>query len=1071
MATTQKLLPMATPKWQTVSSRRRYPGHTRNGPVQDRPDDLDSLQQLPSDSEDEEHATQNRINEPMGSLSRLPKSWQPLWLRRTTLITMAANQGLGSTSSTDGIVYLWKYLPTTVIVILLAVWNGIDFSSRWLQPWANLRSGPGTAESTVLLDLLTPMLPVMIWTASKLKAWPSLLTIAAVLVLNIITTSVVDWFDVTGWDPEMNDNVTATVYYGVWAQKLPWPEWTFQNATLEPLLPPETVEAGSATSYSGTTRGFFPGIECAEPRIDGDLRITSNYTYIASITFKAPSCSDDVDLPLLDSNQVSTWRAMHKNPDRSFVGTSKLITCPDQTQRYFASVTLVDSNMKLLRSSSLFCRPSYSVQNVTVQVAPPDSKTRVDWSTFELGSAQVEGLGPMNLLSNIVNSTRMANLPLMKQPNKTAVNNDLFLRAASVSLLRDDMDTIYLEPFLDAKVLADHIRDAFSGMASIAVHTRMLSTAQELILGTAAHDESRVRVPAGAALSICGLLVLGLLLSFLLLALRTRGVVPRDPRSIGGIGAIFRNSHELQRRCGSGLSRLKQSIRDARISSYVLAGARPKFLVNIEDHFRTEKRKGSTAAPDKIQEAWQPIVLTNCAAARRGVLSRNLGRLPLITFFVSLREKHIAACFSAIGTILGSLLTILVAGLYSFASLDIETSMTVQRTDGFGNISYPQWTYDDLIFPNLTLSEADLGTADSTRRITVSVPARRAMLQCDTKKTEEVKVEIKKSSFDSTSTYTIHTELRSRCPGSTGKPIPTRIISTRSNLTGFGGQLGNLWETANITDGGPLYTNHPPPANQPGFHSLIFYYGSFPSEVSQSRASQKPSSRSGYHPVFTTARRGKSLGIDPGRAPVPDEGTARFVNAGTPEASNVQEYLVAYPLSNFFRPVTGDNAVLRDLQTFRGLDWFYQAVVLADGGMDPTDLVGSANAPRLVEATSKMYGHFMAQVMHRIMRSPGTILPSSQRTLPAVATQSQTRLRQNAGPKVALQLLLGLMAASAVAAWLAMRDTNFLPHEPGSIAGVAVLVAGSGLWGDGGDGDERNGSSSWDTPLVPGDAE
>ncbi|KAK8080984.1 hypothetical protein PG997_008802 [Apiospora hydei] len=697
-------------------------------------------------------------------------------------IISARNQGLGSTSSTDGIVYLWKYLPTTVIVALLAVWHGIDFSTRLLQPWANLQSGPKTADSTLLLDLLTPILPVMVWTASKVKAWPSLLAITAVIVLDIIAS--LTWiclqmrrvlstglleadtvsltmhdfpllktsrFDASGWDPNTNDNVSSTVYYGIWAQKLPWPDWTFENVTLEPLLAPETDGTRRAKSYTGTTRGFFPALECEEARIDGDPQMTSKYTYTANMMFNAPSCSVELNLPLLDSTQVSLWKSIGRNPERSFVGTSQFVTCPDQTRRYFAAVTLVDSNMKLLRSSSLFCRPSYSVQNVTIQVTLPENKARVEWDTLVPEPAQMEGLDPMDLMSYLVDSTTLANLPSVKQPSKTAVNNDPFIRAASASLLKNDLDTIYLEPFLDPKVLADHLRDAFSGMASIAVHTSMLSTTQALTLGTSAHDEARVRVPAGAALPICGLLVLCALLSFLLLALRPRDVVPRDPRGIGGIGVILQNSQELQRRCGS--------IRAVcRTFKSRLVRAHPKFLVNVEDHNGGKEHKRPTKDPENGHQMWQPIVLTiwcrllaiaipllliaaleyiqrtsdtsngfvvipkaasahyaatiipavimwalgalfssmhfntlllspyhamkstDGATAHRSTLSHNLGRLPLVSLFASLRDRHHAACFSALATILGAFLTIVVAGLYSFASRTLPAAAAQSQT-------------------------------------------------------------------------------------------------------------------------------------------------------------------------------------------------------------------------------------------------------------------------------------------------------------------------------------------------------------------------------------------------------
>ncbi|KAK8105108.1 hypothetical protein PG999_008467 [Apiospora kogelbergensis] len=51
-----------------------------------------------------------------------------------------------------------------------------------------------------------------------------------------------------------------------------------------------------------------------------------------------------------------------------------------------------------------------------------------------------------------------------------------------------------------------------------------------------------------------------------------------------------------------------------------------------------------------------------------------------------------------------------------------------------------------------------------------------------------------------------------------------------------------------------------------------------------------------------------------------------------------------------------------------------------------------------------------------------------------------------------------------------MRNTKFLPHEPGSIAAAAVLVAGSDLWGCD-DYGSRQSNSSRESPVVPEGAE
>ncbi|KAK8132137.1 hypothetical protein PG999_000310 [Apiospora kogelbergensis] len=1185
----------------------------RNRVDQIRPNDLDSLQEIPSDWEDGDSAT------PSYSNGRLPKSWQPLWLRRPILITMSAtlvtlaaavvvlhiistrNQGLGSTSSTDSIVYIWEYLPTTVMVALLAVWNGIDFSTRLLQPWANLRNGPKIARDTLLLDLLTPILPVMAWTASKAKAWPSLSTITAGILLNItasptlriLSTSLLQVetvpvnkpdfplvkassFNVSSFNawtasfpklPDIDGYTAVAVYYGLLTQGLPWPEWTFDNATLEPLLPnSEAVGRLSPVSYKATTRGFFPRLECEE----AEVHISGNYrSQPVNITFKAPSCETELTKLTLtkeDYNKVYTT-------------DFHIVNCSDQTQKSLSSVILVDSTSNLFQSSALFCSPSSSVKNISVQVDFPEGHPNVDWgSAFEIETAEVGSINPTNLFWKMINSLASLSklLPLQKDFNGTYVESDGLLWAASISLLGDVGDANYVEPFLNTTVMERHIRSAFCRLATIMAKQHMLGTAQEQTQGVSTHNEVRVQTAPGTAYAMGSLLLLCALLSFLLQGQRPHDSVPRDPRGIGGIGIILHNSGELQRLYQLGLPQFENLIQNARFFSHVVFGPRSKFLVSVDHQFEKGKRDGSTDISNKRQRSWQPIVLTAwCrllaivlpllgiaaleytqrvsdtstgfatisrdtsahyaatlipvtamwavgalyasinfnvlllspyqAMARAkgfpGILSHNLGRLPIASLFASIRDGHTAACFSAIGTILGSFLTIVVAGLYSYTTLDFDTSLTVQRTDSLGvswgeqdmygdkgtglvvslvvwqNLSYPQWTHDDLVLPKLALNEADYAkSAGSPARIAVSVPARRAVLECNVNNPEQVTVRVRertephgahvvKHEF-----YNISTEYPSRCPGSPKTKIPiTLSLDGETNgihrdSTGFVGGLFYMWETTTtiIVDPGK-YRAVP---NAPGCHSLFFYYGSLPSKLPESSSSSPVDANittlactqlvqevDVTLSLTLTPGGGGALTLDPSRPPAP-----RRVDGA--------EYWVSFPLREYLHTLGTDPDVQKRLEDLRSLEPFYQGVVMAaDGGMDPGGLAGRENADRLVEATGKMYGRYMAQAMHRVMRKDEPP-PPSQRTLPATITQSRTRLRQNAGPKAALQVLLGLMSACVVGTWLAMPNTKFLPHEPGSIAGVATLIAGGGMWDD--DGDSSNDQDDATTVLPDG---
>lgn len=140
------------------------------------------------------------------------------------------------------------------------------------------------------------------------------------------------------------------------------------------------------------------------------------------------------------------------------------------------------------------------------------------------------------------------------------------------------------------------------------------------------------------------------------------------------------------------------------------------------------------------------------------------------------------------------------------------------------------------------------------------------------------------------------------------------------------------------------------------------------------------------------------------------------------------------------------------------------------------DLMGTKNVESLRTAAQNLYGRYMAQAFSNNMRidvnndTPNITLtdapwppPTSKRSvpletqrrdttqprIPAILTQTgaggHTRRVQNRGPKIALQVMLGFMAAGAIITKLLLRTKELLPHEPYSIAGRAILVANGNL--------------------------
>jgi hypothetical protein len=75
-----------------------------------------------------------------------------------------------------------------VVVFFSSLWNGVDFTAKLLQPWANMKNGPSPAQGSIFLDLISPIWPSALGTAFKTGSIVPVLTISGVALLNIVVS-------------------------------------------------------------------------------------------------------------------------------------------------------------------------------------------------------------------------------------------------------------------------------------------------------------------------------------------------------------------------------------------------------------------------------------------------------------------------------------------------------------------------------------------------------------------------------------------------------------------------------------------------------------------------------------------------------------------------------------------------------------------------------------------------------------------------------------------------------------------------------------------------------------------
>lgn len=70
-----------------------------------------------------------------------------------------------------------------MLVIVGALWRQVDYANKILTPWKELRDGPTTADKSLLLDYIYPLLPTSLWMALKNRHWAVAMSILGHLLI------------------------------------------------------------------------------------------------------------------------------------------------------------------------------------------------------------------------------------------------------------------------------------------------------------------------------------------------------------------------------------------------------------------------------------------------------------------------------------------------------------------------------------------------------------------------------------------------------------------------------------------------------------------------------------------------------------------------------------------------------------------------------------------------------------------------------------------------------------------------------------------------------------------------
>jgi hypothetical protein len=485
------------------------------------------------------------------------------------------------------------------------------------------------------------------------------------------------------------------------------------------------------------------------------------------------------------------------------------------------------------------------------------------------------------------------------------------------------------------------------------------------------------------------------------------------------------------------------------------------------------------------------------ATHKKSILAYYLGITPPEAAFRGFRVQQFNVVISTLATVVASILTIVAAGLYNGDRFRTEgTTINLIQSDSFNlrwsnsafsdngaagvlnsvihdNLSYPEFTYRNVVLPSFSLEDGDLSTTNGTTRDTaknlteVTVDALLPDLRCYLVDRNFITVTPGDSSVD----VNIQATLPDECQiAGVGGDASFVSFDTTFEVPSGGSLIGGRQFDLLFGDGGSLVNNvlqgdqlnlssliSDNPAI--GCPSLAFVYGSFSAAAEDATDitamlcwQQVMSVRSIFNLVSNTTL------IDARRGVTVDQSDAKFfvnpvTNAtGTTrddegDSDTIFNFRIQGNLARSFRP-------FRDTPNddTRDLDPFFQGVLHADPSttIQASTLVGEDNQSELLTAVLNFYRLYMAQAISLNMRSPlsNSSLAARQTAAPLATiptTLTSIRLVQDKTTKLILQILLAVTSALTLAAWLLTRFRRVLPLNPLSIANHMSLLAGSDL--------------------------
>jgi Protein of unknown function (DUF3433) len=439
--------------------------------------------------------------------------------------------------------------------------------------------------------------------------------------------------------------------------------------------------------------------------------------------------------------------------------------------------------------------------------------------------------------------------------------------------------------------------------------------------------------------------------------------------------------------------------------------------------------------------------------ARKSVTQVPLRHTAIFRLYSGLLGGYLPAVATALAIIVAPMLTIVVSSLLLFRQVPYSGSVHVMQATWFnttpnpeylpadaanslnlivhGNLTYPKWTYDELVFPNITiqsLTESYTGNYfDQAQYLNVVLPAIRGRFNCTPWPITHIhraKINMGRD-FNGSDIGTLNDTEVGRVVVDGSQLLLTLPEELFGNIALADKQTSHYqFSFENVTSrGGSGYSAYE--TLTPG----LIFYGHFKENVLDNFTITSCNPFVELVNVNVTLTLPDYV-ISTAQPPIVFEDTARFF-APVPPLGNPD-----------FSTLDTDFQVLNatDGNAFTP---FFQAMVYGRDGVPAQELM---NQSRLIEASEHLYRVYKAQTMNAYYR-----IPAATDTEALNATylfEQRMRLQQNTLATRLLQCLLSVLLACGMVTyaviWIDTKGTmRVVPRNPHSIASVACLLVES----------------------------